>query len=73
VYWQDGYIDITRPRVIFEMNSTTGKTILPFVIDEPAIDIDYPEALASAEAQLHERATSQPRAGMAAHEIRHPA
>lgn len=52
VYWQDGYIDITRPRVIYEMNSTTGNLIIPFVIDEPAVDIDYPDELSSAEVQL---------------------
>jgi N-acylneuraminate cytidylyltransferase len=55
VYWQDGYIDITRPRVVLEMNSTTGDIILPFIIEEPAIDIDYPDAIESAEAQLRNR------------------
>lgn len=58
VYWQDGYIDITRPRVVLEKNSTTGDTILPFMIDEPAVDIDYPEAIAAAESQLRARAIS---------------
>jgi len=52
VYWQDGYVDITRPSVILEKNSTTGDTILPFIIEEPSIDIDYPESIESAEAQL---------------------
>lgn len=73
VYWQDGYVDITRPQVVLEMNSTTGDVILPFMIDEPAVDIDYPEALASAEAQLRERATNEERRGDAPGGIRHPA
>lgn len=55
IYWQDGYVDITRPRIIFEKNSTTGDIIFPFLIEEPAVDIDYPDALASAEAQLRLR------------------
>lgn len=59
VYWQDGYIDITRPHVVFEKNSTTGDVILPFIIEEPAVDIDYPDALESAEAQLRERESGQ--------------
>ncbi|MDP1604377.1 MAG: acylneuraminate cytidylyltransferase family protein [Legionella sp.] len=58
VYWQDGYIDITRPRVIFEKNSTTGDIILPFLIEEPAVDVDYPDELACAEAQLRTRTIS---------------
>jgi CMP-N,N'-diacetyllegionaminic acid synthase len=55
VYWQDGYIDITRPKVILEQSSTTGKVILPFIIEEPAADVDYPDELSEAEAQLRER------------------
>jgi len=52
IYWQDGYIDITRPRIIFDMNSTTGKKILPFVINNPSQDIDYPDHIEKAEDQL---------------------
>jgi len=52
VYWQDGYIDITRPSVILGKGSTTGNNIIPFEIHEPAIDIDYPEDIENAEAQL---------------------
>jgi CMP-N,N'-diacetyllegionaminic acid synthase len=55
VYWQDGYIDITRSKVILEQISTTGRVILPFIIDEPAADVDYPDDLSEAEAQLRER------------------
>lgn len=72
VYWQDGYIDITRPRVILEMNSTTGNIILPFFVDEPAIDIDYPEALEGAEAQLRERESVKKCKSKEVMPVRHP-
>lgn len=52
VYWQDGYVDITRPSVIMDMHSTTGERILPFIIENPAIDIDYHESIEGAEKQL---------------------
>ncbi len=52
VYWQDGYVDITKPDVILRKNSTTGDKIVPFEIHEPAVDIDYPEDIENAEAQL---------------------
>jgi CMP-N,N'-diacetyllegionaminic acid synthase len=72
VYWQDGYIDITRPRVILEMNSTTGNVILPFMINEPAVDIDYPDHLEAAEAQMRARATPTPQATDGPVLTRHP-
>jgi N-acylneuraminate cytidylyltransferase len=50
VLQQDGYVDITRPRTVFEQGSTTGKHIIPFPVDdEPEIDIDYPLDLGKAE------------------------
>lgn len=52
VYWQNGYVDITRPHVILEKSSTTGEKILPFIIEQPAADIDYPDEISAAEAQL---------------------
>ena len=48
-YQGDGYIDITRPRVILERQSMLGEKTLPFIIDEPVIDIDYEEDLRRAE------------------------
>lgn len=50
-YWQNGYIDITRPRVI-KSGSMTGSHILGFVIDEPCVEIDYEEHLQAAEKLL---------------------
>lgn len=72
VYWQDGYIDVTRPRVINEMNSTTGNLIIPFIIEEPAVDIDYPDALSSAEAQLKLRDTKNETVIINNNHVRHP-
>lgn len=72
VYWQDGYIDITRPQVILEMNSTTGEKILPFIIDEPAVDIDYPDELEAAEAQLRVRQAGENSVHQNPGFVRHP-
>ena len=72
VFWQDGYIDITRPKVILEQNSTTGRVILPFIIEEPAADVDYPDELGEAEAQLRERQASKSLAIAAPTTTRHP-
>ena len=42
-YWQNGTLDITRPRTILEKKSMLGDKILAFEINEPAYDLDYPE------------------------------
>ena len=56
VLQQDGYVDITRPRTVFEQRSTTGRRILPFPVDdEPVIDVDYEPDLADAGRLLAER------------------
>ncbi len=49
VYWQDGYVDVTRPSVIRQQRSTTGRRILPFLIEEECVDIDYEDQIAAAE------------------------
>ena len=49
VYWQNGYIDIVRRKVILEAGSMTGQNILGFVINEPCIDIDYEHSLREVE------------------------
>lgn len=72
VYWQDGYIDITRPAVILEKDSTTGDVILPFFIEEPAADVDYPDEVGLAEAQLRARQAPATRGEQEATTVRHP-
>jgi N-acylneuraminate cytidylyltransferase len=59
VLQQDGYVDITRPRTVFEQGTTTGRCILPFPVDdEPDVDIDYPLDIEKAERLLivHDKA-----------------
>ena len=48
-YQQDGFLDITRPRTIFENGSITGLNVLPFFLDRESIDIDYEDELAEAD------------------------
>lgn len=49
VYQQDGFLDITRPRTVFEQKSITGLKILPFLLDRASIDIDYDDELSEAD------------------------
>jgi len=70
VYWQDGYIDVVWSRVVLEMKSTTGRRILPFVIEEPSMDIDYEDAIATTEKLL--AALDEPTEAKPYSEIRHP-
>ena len=48
-YQQDGFLDITRPRTIFDHGSITGPKILPFFIDQESVDIDYEHEFAAAD------------------------
>jgi CMP-N,N'-diacetyllegionaminic acid synthase len=48
VFQQDGFIDIVRPRTVFEQNSLTGRNIMPFFIANESIDIDYEHELGEA-------------------------
>jgi len=52
VWWQNGYVDIVRPRTILELGRMCGPTILPFVVDEPILEIDYAENLPAVEEAL---------------------
>jgi N-acylneuraminate cytidylyltransferase len=41
VYWQTGYIDVARRRTIVDLESMTGRRILPLVVDDDSwVDID---------------------------------
>jgi CMP-N,N'-diacetyllegionaminic acid synthase len=48
-YWQDGYVDVTKYTTIVEKMSTTGRNIIPFLIEEESIDIDYEESIQQVE------------------------
>lgn len=55
IYWQIGTLDVIRPRAITEQGSMSGKTILPYVIEQKqAIDIDDLVSFQRAEAFLLE-------------------
>ena len=51
-YWQNGYIDIVKSDVVINKKSTSGSKILGFLIEDPSIDLDYPEDIPIAEMQL---------------------
>ena len=54
-YWQNGYIDIVKSSILKDQESTTGIKILPYIIENPSIDLDYPEEIKKAENQLNEK------------------
>jgi N-acylneuraminate cytidylyltransferase len=54
VYWQNGYVDIIRPRVILEDGLMCGRRVIPFVMSEPILEIDYPENVAAVAAALRD-------------------
>lgn len=58
-YWQNGYVDIVRPRVVLELGMMCGQRIVPFVVDEPMLEIDYEEDVAGVEAALLRLATDE--------------
>lgn len=57
VYWQNGHVDIVRPRTVLEMNSMCGNVVLPFVVEGPVHELDYPEQIASLERAVQEQAS----------------
>jgi CMP-N,N'-diacetyllegionaminic acid synthase len=52
VFWQNGYVDIVRPRTILEQGRMAGEVVLPFIIEEPVLELDYPESIPEIEAAL---------------------
>lgn len=55
VHWQNGYVDVIRPRAVLEQHSMWGERVLPFVVEGPVHEIDYPEDVAAVEAELERR------------------
>jgi CMP-N-acetylneuraminic acid synthetase len=60
IFWQNGYVDIVRPRVVLDEGMMCGRKILPFVIDEPIFEIDYVENIPAVEAALARLDESSP-------------
>jgi N-acylneuraminate cytidylyltransferase len=52
VYWQNGYVDVIRPRAVLEKDSMWGTRVLPFMVEEPLLELDYPEDIPAVEAAL---------------------
>ncbi len=48
-YWQNGYVDIVRPRTVLELGSMVGETVLPFVVNGPIVELDYPDQIPALE------------------------
>ena len=53
-YWQNGYVDIVRPKTIFKQESMTGKKVMPFLTIHKSNDLDYPEDIKKVEKDLKE-------------------
>lgn len=59
VYWQNGYVDITRSKTILENKSMTGSRILPLLVDsQHLIDIDNEITLKIAEMIFQQKNTN---------------
>ena len=39
-YWQNGYVDVIRPRAIIEKGSMWGEMVIPYLVTDPFFDID---------------------------------
>jgi len=52
VYWQNGYVDVVRPRAVLEQQSMWGKCAIPYVIEEQLYEVDYPEDIPAVERAL---------------------
>ncbi|MEO1945142.1 MAG: acylneuraminate cytidylyltransferase family protein [Candidatus Thioglobus sp.] len=52
-FWQDGYVDVARTTTVLEKKSTTGDIIMPLIINEDSVDIDYEESIFGAEILLN--------------------
>jgi N-acylneuraminate cytidylyltransferase len=62
VYWQNGYVDVVRPRAILEKQSMWGDCAIPYVIDEQLYEVDYPEDIPAVERALKELDRSETQA-----------
>ena len=61
VFWQNGYVDVVRPRTVLELGSMVGNRVLAFVVSEPIYELDYPDDIPGLEAALAARSSQQSR------------
>jgi N-acylneuraminate cytidylyltransferase len=52
VYWQNGYVDIVRPRAVLDSHRMWGTCVLPYFVGEQLYEVDYPEDIAQVEEAL---------------------
>jgi N-acylneuraminate cytidylyltransferase len=52
-YWQNGYVDIVRPRTLLELDSMVGRVVLPFVVEGKIHELDYPDQIPALEAAVY--------------------
>ena len=71
VYWQNGYVDIVRPRTIIELDSMVGQVVLPFVVEGKIHELDYPEQIPELAAAVERWQRGEPDPEEERH--RHPA
>lgn len=62
VYAGNGYVDIIRPRAVLELNSMVGRVVLPFVLEQQTIDLDYADQLHALEQALQAQGSKPARA-----------
>ena len=70
VWWQNGYVDVIRPRTVLELASMSGERVLPFVVQDRFVEIDYADAFAAAEELLRRREAGDDERDT---EVKHPA
>ena len=51
-YWQNGYVDVVRPRAVLLKHSMWGDCALPLVLEESTFELDYPENIPEIEKAL---------------------
>jgi CMP-N,N'-diacetyllegionaminic acid synthase len=52
VYWQNGYVDVVRPRAVLEKTSMWGECVLPYIVNEHLFEVDYPADVPAVEEAL---------------------
>ena len=71
-YWQNGYVDIVRPRTVIELDSMVGNVVLPFVIEGPIHELDYPDQIPALERAVEAWQRGE-LSNSASSSVRHPA
>ena len=54
VYWQNGYVDVLRPWAVEEKNSMCGDVVIPFIVETPTYELDYPDDIETVEQAMRD-------------------